>query len=217
MRRTRHRCAAGRCCPTSRRRAGCRCRSASARCTRESPTAISSKVRLRRTSRSSEVKVLVEAIHFSNTSRPGASSRESALQARPCAAAETGSPECTRRSFCPRAATRSPLARGALGPASGPGSLRAFAWPVNAGVVGAGSAGADGPAGSRCRRCGRRWSAGTSPRCRSAVDLEDRAPGRDVVGLGADGEDRHPDVGERDRPAVDLDSGPRPGRCRGTG
>ena len=35
------------------------------------------------------------------------------------------------------------------------------------------------------------------------ADLVDRVPRRDVVLLGADGEDRHPDVGEHHRPAVD--------------
>ena len=35
------------------------------------------------------------------------------------------------------------------------------------------------------------------------VDLVDRAPRRDVVALGADGEDRHADILQRDRPAVD--------------
>ena len=36
------------------------------------------------------------------------------------------------------------------------------------------------------------------------VQLVDRAPGCDVVSGRGDGEDRQPDVGQRDRPAVDL-------------
>ena len=38
------------------------------------------------------------------------------------------------------------------------------------------------------------------------VDLEHRAPGRDVVALRPDGEDRRADVAERDRPAVDREA-----------
>ena len=48
------------------------------------------------------------------------------------------------------------------------------------------------------------------------VELVDRAPRRHVVALGAHGEHRHADVGERDRPAARRRSGPRPDRCRGT-
>jgi hypothetical protein len=39
-------------------------------------------------------------------------------------------------------------------------------------------------------------------RFRLQVDLISRAPGRDVITLGADSEYRRADVGERDRPAV---------------
>ena len=38
------------------------------------------------------------------------------------------------------------------------------------------------------------------------MDLEDRAPGRDVVPFGAHGEDRHANVVDADRPAADLEA-----------
>ena len=72
---------------------------------------------------------------------------------------------------------------------------------------------------SRCRHCGRRWSARRSPRCRcSRCELEHRAPRRDVVAHGADGEDRQRGCrcSATGRPSH-HDSGPRPDRCRGTG
>ena len=49
------------------------------------------------------------------------------------------------------------------------------------------------------------------------VDLVDRAPRRDVVAFGRDGEDRHADVAQHDRPAIDPVAALEQVVVRGTG